>query len=453
MKLRGKVAILFAVGAAACASDPPPAAAHPDRPNFVVILADDMGLGDLGPDTPNLHHMAAQGMTLRDFQVAPVCTPTRAMLLTGCQPVRVGLGHRVLFPFSTTGLHGDETTIAEALAPLGYRSACIGKWHLGHHAGFLPPRQGFDEWFGVPYSNDMDGYYYAARDFQAPPLPLHHNDAVIEQAPDQALLTRRFTDQAIEFVRGNRNRPFFLYLAHVMPHQPIAASAAFQGRSRRGLYGDAIAELDDGVGRILAELAALGLEDDTLVLFLSDNGPWRDASRGGLRGKKNSTWEGGTRVPAILRWPGRIPAGTAQDALQSGADLLPTFAALAGAALPAERVLDGRDAAPLWLDPAADWPQPRPLPSYRDDRLQAVREGRWKLHGFRPEWAPDSSPASAAPLLYDLRVDPGETTDLATVEPAVVARLLALAARFRADLGDAATGAKGGGRRPVGTLD
>ncbi len=410
-------------------------------PNLVVLFADDMGWADLGCQgaegfaTPRLDRMAAEGMRFTSFYVGgPVCTPSRAALLTGCYPKRVGLAHRVLFPYSDTGLHPDEATIAEVLRDAGYATACIGKWHLGHHAEFLPRRQGFDRWFGVPYSNDMDRHVYAKRDFTAPPLALYDDDEVIEESPDQALLTRRYTEEAVRFIAENASRPFFLYLPHTMPHKPLHASADFRGKSELGLYGDVIEELDWSVGAILDALEEHGIDDRTLVLFTSDNGPWRAESSGPLRGRKNTTWEGGMRVPCVVRWPGMVPAGAVCDEVVTALDLLPTAAALAGVAPPE---VDGHDVRPLLLgEPNAASPT-EAFFYYKDDKLEAVRSGRWKLR-------------TGSSQLYDLEADLGETTDVATAHPDVVARLAALAETARADLGDATTGQPGANVRPVG---
>ncbi len=447
---------LVAHGAGATAKD--------RLPNVVIIFADDQGYGDVGCfgakgfATPNLDRMAREGMKLTDFYVAgPVCTPSRAALMTGCYPKRVGLAHRVLFPYSDTGLRPDEVTLAEVLKTKGYATACVGKWHLGHHPKFLPIRQGFDVFFGTPYSNDMGDHHYKHQDFKAPPLPLIRQDKVVEQSPDQRYLTRRYTEEAIRFIEANRNRPFFLYLPHNMPHRPIAASERFKGTTEHGLYGDVIAEIDWSVGQILATLGRLGLDERTMVVFTSDNGPvllrarrlgYRPGSAGPLRGMKNTTWEGGMREPCLIRWPGRVPAGSVCRELVTTMDLLPTIAGLVGAKLPEGRIIDGKDVWPL-LSGRADATSPHEaFYYYRDDRLQAVRSGRWKLHVYRPEWARKPH----APLLYDLRADIGEKTDLASRHPEVVKRLTALVDRAREDLGDAATKRTGKNVRPVGRL-
>ncbi len=418
-------------------------------PNVVIILADDMGWGDLesqgatGFATPCLERMAAEGTRFQAAYVPqPVCTPARAALLTGCYPMRLGLGNRVLFPYSTHGLNPKEETLAESLARRGYATGCIGKWHLGHFPEFLPLRQGFDEYFGIPYSNDMDAHHYAHNQFQAPALALYRNDEIVERSPDQSRFTQRFTDEALNFIRRHQNERFFLYLAHPMPHRPIQASDDWIGSSELGLYGDVLQELDHSVGRVLDELALLGLDRNTLVVFTSDNGPWRRESAGGLRGKKNTTWEGGVRVPLVARWPGQIPAGRVSQAPLSFTDLKPTVEALTGATSPIAN--DGRDIS-AHLRGAED-PADHPLVFYRDRRLQALRQGHWKLHVYRPEWGEDEHSA----LLFDLLEDPGETRDLAASQPEVVARMLAEASRWRADLGDAVLGVQGEGIRKPG---
>ena len=435
-------------------------------PNVVIVFTDDQGYGDVGVygatefRTPNLDRMASEGARFTSFYVAaPVCTPSRAALLTGSYPVRVGLGHRVLFPYSKTGLHPDEVTLPELLKSRGYATGIVGKWHLGHHAKFLPTRQGFDTYFGIPYSNDMGNHRYTRRSFVSPPLPILRNEETIEQQPDQTQLTRRYTDQAIRFIRTNKDHPFFLYLPHSMPHRPLAASARFAGRSQLGIYGDAIEEIDWSVGEILETLRELGIDRRTLVIFTTDNGatiaPWqrrgyRPGSNGPLRAGKNTTWEGGMRVPAIMRWPGRIPAGLVQDELTTAMDLLPTIAGLAGAVAPKDRIVDGKDIWPLMSGKAGARTPHDAFYYYRDERLQAVRSGPWKLHVYRPEWGAGAQ--GHQPLLFNLDEDIGENVNVAGVNEGVVKRLLALAENAREDLGDAATGRKGKNVRPVGRL-
>ena len=442
------MACLGLAGLAACRA---PGAGPTAPPNLVIVLTDDQGWADAGCygatdlQTPHLDRLAAEGMRFTDFLAAqPVCTPTRAGLLTGIHPMRLGLGRRVLFPFSNHGLHPDEETLAEFLGDAGYATACVGKWHLGHHPEFMPLAQGFDTFFGVPYSNDMDRHHYVQRDFLAPPLPLVRDGEVVEEGPDQRFLTRRFTDAALEFLGENAGRrPFFLYLAHCMPHQPIHASPAFAGRSEAGTYGDVIAELDASVGEVLAALEDHGVAEDTLVLFLSDNGPWREGSAGPWRGRKGTTWEGGLRVPFLARWPAVVPPGTTCDRLATCLDVFPTLAEIlrrSGSAAP-----DGRSLLHLLRDPDAPSAY-RAYPYYRDERLQALRHGRFKLHLHRPEWRGEARP----PLLFDLEADPGETRDVAAEHPRVVARMLLLAEGYRSDLGDAALGRRGANVRAAG---
>ncbi|MFN0165786.1 MAG: sulfatase [Bryobacteraceae bacterium] len=429
------------------------------RPNFVIILADDLGYGDVGVygatgfRTPNLDGMAGEGVRFGSFYTAaPVCTPTRAALLTGCHPVRLGLGHRVLFPYSTTGLNPDEITIAEILRRQGYATACVGKWHLGHHRKFLPTRQGFDSYFGIPYSNDMGNFEYRQQNFTSPPLPLLRNEEPVVAGPDQRYLTRRYTDESVDWIRRHRERPFFLYLAHHMPHVPIAASEEFRGKSAHGLYGDVIEELDWSVGQVLGALKRLGVDGNTFVVFTSDNGAvvwegeqrgYRSGSCGPFRGQKGTTWEGGMRVPCIARWPGKIPAGRTCDHPATVMDLLPTMARLAGTHEPRDRIIDGRDIWPLLASkPGATSPH-EVIFFYRDERLEAVRSGRWKLH-FAKEQAFDP------PRLFDLEADRGESRDVAAEHPDVVRRLEKLAEALREDLGDASRNRTGRNVRPVG---
>lgn len=432
-----------------------------DRPSFVVIFTDDQGYQDVGcfgsPDirTPRLDAMARQGMKFTSFYAQPICGPSRAALMTGCYPMRVAeRGHtKQVHPI----LHQDEITVAEVLKTQGYATACFGKWDLAKHAqsGFFidlfPTRQGFDYFFGTPTSNDRL-------------VNLYRNEELIEPSSNMATLTRRYTDEAIEFIRDNREQPFFVYIPHSMPHTRLAASAQFKGQSKRGLYGDVIEEIDFNVGRILDALNDLQLADNTYVLFTSDNGPWliknndhadghlpgdHGGSAGPLRSGKVSTFEGGVRVPAILWGPGRVPAGTVCDSIASTMDVLPTFAALAGADLPADRVIDGEDITHLFH---GDFDKASPDKTYfyyLRLYLQAVRQGKWKLHLPRDREPVEASPFTRnqhiapadrvgfeAPFLVDLEHDIGETTNVATQHPQVVERLLNLAESMREDLGD-----------------
>ncbi len=442
------------------------AVASATPPNVVIIFTDDQGYGDVGCygaegyTTPNLDKMAAEGARFTDFYVpAPVCTPSRGALMTGSYPMRIGLGHRVLFPYSTYGLNPDEVTVAEVLKGAGYATGMIGKWHLGHHTPFLPTRQGFDSFFGTPYSNDMNGYLYKGLDYLSRPLPLMRGENIVELDPDQHLLTRRYTEEAVDFIESHKASPFFLYMAHNMPHVPIYASDAFAGTTEHGRYGDVIAEIDWSVGAVLEALDRAGIAENTLVIFTSDNGPvtgtrkspddgapYESGSSGPLRGRKNQTWEGGMRVPAIMRWPAQIPAGTVVHELATSMDILPTLARIADAPLP-DVTLDGKDIRSLMVaEPGAKTPHDV-FYYYRDNRLQALRSGPWKLHVFRPEWKEGKG---GAPLLYNLETDPGEQADLAKEHPEVVRRLEGLAEIARVELGDAVSGQVGVGVRPYG---
>jgi arylsulfatase A-like enzyme/acetyl esterase/lipase len=423
-------------------------------PNVIVIYADDLGYGDLGcygsPTirTPNLDRLAAEGMRFTDFySAAEVCTPSRAALLTGRYPVRSGMagGRRVLFPNSAGGLPPAEVTIAEALKGRGYATAHIGKWHLGIHAGARPNDQGFDLSFGLPYSNDMDGRPDLPRGAAAsahPPadgwnVALLRNGEVVEKPAEQTALTARYTAEAVQFIRENRARPFFMYFAHTFPHVPLFASPAFKGRSRGGIYGDTVEELDASVGEIVAALRAAGLAERTLVIFSSDNGPWltqktQGGSAGLLREGKGSTWEGGMRVPGIAWWPGKIgPAVTSQPA--GTLDIFPTVLALAGAPRPEGRVLDGRNLAPVLFQQQALPPQP--FFYYRGERLMAVRLREWKLHlATQAGYGEPALKAHEPPLLFNLGTDPGERFDVAAEHPEVVAELQAALAAHRATM-------------------
>ena len=433
-----------------------PAASQERPPNVVVILTDDLGYGDLGVyghptiRTPNLDRMAAEGMKFTQFYAAAsVCTPSRAALLTGRLPVRSGMTsdrRRVLFPDSSSGLPPDEITLAEALKARGYATAAVGKWHLGHLPEFLPTRHGFDSYFGIPYSNDMDlspGREHRAANLEPKVeyfnVPLLRNDEVVERPADQTTLTRRYTEEAVRFIREQRARPFFLYLAHTFPHVPLFASHDFLGQSPRGRYGDTVEEIDWSVGRVLETLKDLGLAERTLVFFTSDNGPWlafdtHGGSAGLLRGGKGMTWEGGMRVPGIAWWPGTVPAGRVNREIASTMDLLPTALALAGASPPANRVLDGRSMLALLRDPGAG-PLHDTFFYYRDEQLFAVRKGPWKAH-FITQWAyPDNDRVEhAVPQLYHLDNDPSERHDLAAGHPEVIRDIQREVARHQATL-------------------
>ena len=434
-----------------------------DRPNFVVIFCDDMGYGDLSCfghptiDTPNLDAMADEGLRATNFYVAAsVCTPSRAALLTGRYPIRNGMcgDRRVLFPDSVSGLPAEEITIAEVLSDAGYATAMVGKWHLGHRDEFLPTTQGFDRYYGIPYSNDMDkvksddpakkgrGVFWDPdhRDFNVPLLEGTARDGceIIERPVDQHTLTRRYTDRAIENIRDMKDRPFFLYLAHSLPHVPLFRSDPFIDHSAAGIYGDVIEEIDHGVGRILQTLRDEGLDRKTMVVFTSDNGPWlvfkhHGGSAGPLREGKGTTFEGGMRVPGIFWMPDTIPAGTRSSNMACTLDLLPTLASMAGADLP-DRKLDGHDLGD-WLRGVNDSPR-NELFYYRNRRLMAVRVGDHKLHYITQNaYAGDTKAKSHdPPLLYDLSIDLREQNDIAADHPDVVERINLARSRFESEL-------------------
>jgi arylsulfatase A-like enzyme len=406
---------------------------------------DDQGYADVGCygargfDTPNLDRMAAEGAKFTSFySAAPVCTPARAALLTGCYPMRVSIP-RVLFPRDNIGLNPDEITIADILKARGYATCCIGKWHLGHLPQLLPTRQGFDYYFGIPYSNDMD------------PVVLVEGEETIERKPDQSQLTRRYTEKAVEFIKKNKDRPFFLYLPHTMPHVPLYASDVFKGKSKQGLYGDVIMEIDWSVGEVLKTVKQLGIDEKTLIIFTSDNGPWLSKGEHGgsakpLRDGKFATYEGGMREPCIMRWPGKIPAGMVCSEMATTMDFLPTFAKLAGAKVPNDRIIDGKDIAALMTDPKAKTPY-KEFFYYFETRLGAVRSGKWKLvveHKIHDRAIPAG--------LYNLQDDIAEQHDVSAQHPAIVRRLAALADKIREDIGDSVTGITGKNVRPPGRV-
>jgi arylsulfatase A-like enzyme len=428
------------------------------KPNFVVIFADDLGYGDLGCfgsktiKTPHLDRMAEEGMRLTSFYGQTVCGPSRAALMTGCYPLRVAIKNNVVE--THPHLHTKEVTIAEVLKKVGYATAAFGKWDLAGHSQLkyapelLPTHQGFDYFFGTPSSNDAV-------------VHLIRNTEMIEKKAPMSRLTERYTDEAIGFIERSKDRPFFVYLAHTMPHVLLDATEPFKGKSAGGIYGDVVEEIDANVGRLLETLKKHDLDDSTYVVFSSDNGPWylgrsgghkrrigKDAEAHGgsaapLRGAKTSTWEGGLRVPFIVRAPGRVPAGTESDEVASTMDLLPTFAKLAGAKTPTKRVIDGNDISHLLHAlPNAASPT-KAFYYYRRQRLEAVRAGRWKLHVPRPvnkQWAHYSKAADAvaieSPMLFDLDADIAESKNVAREKPEVVAELLELIKYAREDIGD-----------------
>ncbi len=420
-------ALLF-VGVAArggARADAAPAADRP--PNFVLIFVDDQGYCDLGcfgsPEikTPNIDRMAAEGMKLTDFYVAaPLCSPSRAALLTGCYPRRVGLANWVLRPDSCKGIHPDEITLPELLKTRGYVCACVGKWHLGFLPPFRPTRQGFDYYYGLFHNLDLEADYLAGEGG----VPILRNDEVVERPADPATLTERYTAEATGFISENKDRPFFLYLPHTMAHVPLGVSDRFQGRSAAGLYGDVIECLDWSTGRIVDTLRKLGIDSQTIVVYTSDNGPGSPgASALPLRGRKLTTYEGGFRVPCVMWGPGRIAAGRVCSELVTSMDLYPTFAKMAGAELPAGSVIDGKDLTALLTGvPGAKSPHEAFFYHGNFGELAAVRSGKWKLH------------LNPTPALYDLEADVGEQNDVARRHPQVVHRLRMLALEFQEDM-------------------
>ncbi|MFT5130140.1 MAG: arylsulfatase A [Rhodothermales bacterium] len=432
-------------------------------PNFILIFCDDLGYGDLGcygstkNRTPRIDQLAKQGMRFTDFySSSPVCTPSRSSLLTGCYARRVGMhedatGHWVLIPRSRRGMAANEITIPEALKTQGYTSACIGKWHLGDQPTHLPTAHGFDSYFGIPYSNDMQ-----SKGRGDPPLPLVRDSSVIEAPADQSTLTKRYTEGAIAFIEKNRETPFFLYLPHTFPHLPLFASPDFRGKSANGRYGDSIEEIDWSTGQILDALDRLKLAENTVVIFTSDNGSngRNGGSNAPLSGSKGSCSEGGMRVPMIARLPGRIPAGSECSALTSTMDMLPTFTALAGAKLPAAK-RDGHDITSLFTAKSAESPY-EVFYYYRRRQLQAVRSGDWKyyfpLDDTHPKWttAIPTGPGRKAKLV-NLASDLQEKRDVTAAHPEVVARMHAFADSAIADLGNDAQA--GAGQRPAYDLE
>jgi arylsulfatase len=448
-------------------------------PNVIIIFTDDQGYGDVGVfgaknfQTPNLDRLAAQGRKFTNFHVPhPVCSASRAALLTGCYSNRIGI-HGALGPRALHGLAPSETTLAELLKAKGYTTGMAGKWHLGRPPQFLPTKHGFDEYFGLPYSNDMWPSHPEARPGTYPPLPLLEGTEPINVGltrDDQAELSTQYTERAVSFIERNKERPFFFYLAHSMPHVPLHVSSKFNGKSGAGLYGDVIMEIDWSVGEIIKTLDRHQLAEKTLVIFTSDNGPWLSygehaGSAGPLREGKGTCWEGGVRVPCIIRWPGQIPAGTTSNEMFMTIDLFPTIAKLVDAKLPAQKI-DGADVWPLIVGrPGAQNPHEGYAYYFHDNELHAVTtgDGRWKLH-FPQTYrtldgragGKDGIPAKYGakkierPELFDLEQDPGETTNVAEKQPQIVERLLAFAEKMRAELGDALTHRTGTGRREPG---
>ena len=456
------------------------------RPNIVLILADDLGYGDLNCYgatqyiTPNLDRLAGEGVRFTNFYVSQaVCSASRAALLTGCYSNRVGIGG-ALFPTSTIGLNPQEETIAEVLKSRGYASGIFGKWHLGCQREFLPLQQGFDEYLGLPYSNDMWKYNLdgsVAKPEQNknkanyPPLPLIDGNDVVKEIvtmADQAQLTTLYTERAVSFIEKHKKEPFFLYLPHSMPHVPIAASDKFKGKSEQGVYGDVLMEIDWSVGQVLETLEKNGLTENTLVIFVSDNGPWLNygnhaGSAGGLREGKGTSWEGGQRVPCIMRWPGHIPEGLICNKIAATIDILPTLATIAEAPMPSKKI-DGVNILSLMTGDQKANPREVFLYYYNSNCLEAVRKNQWKLVFSHPSqtyerYAPGKDGIGGKtgnvlvkPALYDLRRDPGERYDVQDLYPEIVLELTKIADEARYDLGDGILNIKGANIREPGRV-
>ncbi len=446
--------------------------------NFVIIYLDDMGFGDIsltgaiGYETPHLDQMAANGLYFsRYYSPQAVCSASRAGLLTGCYPNRIGFAG-ALSHGSKYGISAEEETIAEVLKQKGYKTAIFGKWHLGCQEQFLPTRHGFDAFYGIPYSNDMWPFHPLGPG-AFPDLPLYENETVVNPAvtpEDQKKFTTEFTERAVRFIRSHRKNPFFVYLAHPMPHVPLFVSEKFEGKSGQGLYGDVMMEIDWSVGQIMQTLKETGLEKNTLFIFTSDNGPWLNygnhaGSTGGLREGKGTSYEGGQRVPCLMYWKGTITAGTVNNNLISGIDILPTLAEIADAPLPKKKI-DGVSILPLITGEQSESPRKSFWYYYRRNSLEAVQDGNWKLvfphpgrtyAGFEP--GNDGKPGKVNENfeheggLYDLRRDPGERYNLIEYYPEIVERLEKIAAEARDDLGDDLTGAPGKNRREPGWLE
>lgn len=465
-------------GKAAAPAFQPLEKASSTTPNIVIIFTDDLGYADVGCfgakgyTTPNIDQMAREGRRFTNFHVAqPVCSASRAGLLTGCYPNRIGI-HGALGPTATHGISDGEMTLAQLVKQRGYATGMLGKWHLGHHPQFLPTRHGFDEWFGLPYSNDMWPLHPTAK---FPPLPMFENEKIVIPSvthADQCQLTTWYTERAVKFIEQNKAHPFFLYVAHNMPHVPLHVSDQFKGKTARGLFGDVIEEIDWSVGQILDALKRNGLDENTWVIFMSDNGPWLSygdhaGSAYPLREGKGTNWEGGTRTPCIMRWPGHIPAGQESGEMLMTIDLLPTIAQRIGARLPTHAI-DGRDVWPLIAStPNAKNPHDAYWFYYEINKLQAVTtgDGRWKLqlpHTYRTlgghpgghdgQPVPYESRKIDKAELYDLLNDIGEATDVAAQHPEIVQRLEVAAEQARAELGDALTKRTGKGNREPGRV-
>ena len=472
--LRYLFLLLLATTFVSCVSQTPELPSSP--PHVVMIFVDDLGYGDLGSygttdyETPYLDQLATQGVRFTDFYASqPVCSASRAALLTGTYSNRIGI-HGALGPGNTHGIHEEEVTLGELFQSKGYATATFGKWHLGHHTPFLPTRNGFDEFYGIPYSNDMWPYHPENPEAWGD-LPTFEMESIEGYNTDQSRFTTDFTTRSVAFIERSieEGSPFFLYLAHPMPHVPLFVAEEREGHSGAGLYGDVIKEIDWSVGQIMEALKRLGIEENTLIMFSSDNGPWLSygnhaGSTGGLREGKGTNWEGGVRVPFIARWPGQIPAGLEVSTPAMTIDVFPTLAGLINAPLP-DHIIDGRSIWPLMTGASSDPVQEAYYFYYHQNQLQALRSGKWKLlfpHRYRSmegqDEGKDGIPGKYTHYelesieLYDLETDPEETTNLAAQHPDIVSQLTALADSARADMGDSLTGIEGKNVRAPGTI-
>ncbi|RIV48597.1 arylsulfatase [Flagellimonas taeanensis] len=469
--------VLMVIGLTSCGDKRTQPTVTERSPNIVLIFTDDQGYQDVGvfgsPDikTPNLDQMAADGLQLTHYYAAQaVCSASRAGILTGCYPNRIGI-HNALGPNNTHGINASETTIAEMLKKKGYATGIYGKWHLGHHKEFLPTRHGFDEWFGIPYSNDMWPFHpQQGTIFNFPDLPLYENEAVIDTLIDQSQLTTQITERSVDFIKRNKDRPFFLYVPHPQPHVPLFVSDKFKGKSERGLYGDAIMEIDWSVGQIIKALKENGLEDDTMIIFTSDNGPWLSygnhaGSALPFREGKGTAWEGGQREPCIIKYPKKLKGGKVIDVPMMAIDLLPTIAEITEAELP-ETTIDGKSVWDILSGERTVPVQEAYFFYYRVNELFGVRYGKWKLyfpHQYRTmegqEPGKDGNPGEYRMVdmeeieLYDVVNDVGETHNVAEEYPEIVGEIKVLANGMRQRLGDALLEVEGSENREPGRLD